>query len=776
MLTSPKTPASSPKQFCAASTFNSMLLATPPYEEKGDQNHIESKNGKNSDHETDECRSSKMMSSLRKINNLPSEWGSPELPPKNERRNYLGKPLQTHWGCGLCNGSEVITANAISLDCGHAAHCKCVEKIIFEDSKAVCQYCTSLSFNTPLNVPPFENKSESRASSVYEEMEIDQLTDDDAPSEVLQPGFSPTTHGVTKSPCKVHDNSVITSDCQLDCHSYFHYTSSRTAELLVDVSSKSCGHLAHYEPSAADDAQSIKYTSLVSWATDLSDHPLKGAVLGKVKMHTIFFQEVREIGATNNIELWAYLCERHIVILRPDKNSGFEDLYRIFYLDAVEFNAYLEGEYLVLHQGEPLRLLALSSVYLVQWILAINNRNLLCPANLHDAMNQGTIQIPKNPDMIPCGYAVEQVLCLRVGLVSAVVPNLLSRLQVQDRLGLVIVGNDGSRAYINPQKPTWSGWPHVHKMEMYSLDYFIPTGKGVIEAALMIMKSSLAKNKTIIVISDCISEYFHQNEVPVHTVGFADYDVNLLKLTSSFSSNARFQHADSIKELIDCVCGLFSAQKYISIQDVSVSFEIPYGMSLAGKFSGTALDKNRRFYLDAGSILRGHSQTFIFELEWDELSDEYQYVKDLLVTAKSVTTGEAIKAIPLELTPKWNTETVTMVPNSFVFGRVSRIMAEVVEHYIELVSDDDLQESTLFITRAIESCHDLARQNIDTCDQEDSIEWQKVDLLAESLKQLKFEDVSKLYEAREILKMQYSVRGHSLLDRIFFESLDFNII
>lgn len=692
------------------------LLATPPQAE----------DPKRLKHDSDEFR---FCSSFSGSSVLPNS------PPEDTRR--YGSIIHV-CSCSVCNESIGKYEPTDLLKCGHFVHVHCVST---ETRDVICQRCFE-TFEQQLQNSVFL----SNVSSVYENTESDLAS------------------------------LIEDSDEDVIAETYLHYTTETTAELIVKLEARKHKHTFRYEPTNMDTELAYLYTALVEWDIQFSNFPVPSDFPGRFRMHSVFCAHENST-LDSQEQLWAFLFEKYLVVLRPisDRSREVEAIFNIL---ADDFSAYIESSHIVLRQGSTVRNLFESfPEHLPQWLAAIYDNLLVCPANFHHAVAVATPVFPQSLDDVR--GVVEQVLCIPVDLVPVCVQSLLSCMQSQDRLGIVAVSKDGSTAYIPMHKPSWSGWSTVMELEMYSLDEFTSAYDGVLDTAMSLFSDQCMSllSQSIVCVSGCplSSTILKSTHIPIHSVEFMESGNQILTKISEQNAASRFQHVESRQELSECLIGLFQTEKNVRCCDVAVDVLFHRGVELVcclgeSRTVQTSWSGRTQVHVDVGRLIAGQIRCIVFELV---LSDTVKDASESLnITSKSAMSRRVQHCIPFNMEPDISPQLTSIVPMSMVFGRMACIISEVLAQCIDLAESGQWNTLHTFISCASTNCEESARKHTD-------IEWCRVGVLAEVLKDFlsRFrKNQSRLYEAHRIMESQSAVRRSHPLHHLFFENLESNVI
>lgn len=672
--------------------------------------------------------------------------------------------------CSLCLNPSMLRLNGIDLECGHLAHLSCLReaKDSLRGSQAVCAHCGS-ECRAAL-------KHHSVASSTYS---FD--TSDSLEQSKYRTGSDPTSPNV---------------------RTYVNASSHDTYEVVVRLSarkslSNSPWKKFHTEAEQHELARLAKNAIAVTQVANTSVVPAEWGSLRIVSSFTF-----------STLPVTGYLFARHI-ILTTNRDDGFEDLVAMIDLEDEDTRAeYVIGQGLRLTNAEKTIKLKGSNVDCSKWSSAFDDLSLKFPiaqesSELREPIHFGQL------DSCP----LDCVLCTPIKHISHLLPKLLQQLGPQDRLGLVVVTEHGTCAWLAPHKPSWKYWRDMTNFDLESCNHFIPATSPILETAEQILsEENSRRQRSVIVISGCplVSKLISSN-LTVHAIGCgAQHDLDLLAELARQSTNGKFYHVESDKSLANCCAGLVAADRTVLHHDVNLRVTLEnecvildstpaFNLAYRNRREHTTSPFSHSQTIFVGSLLAGQTRTILLEVK-APTSKVGSILAHCAVESKSSASGLP-RTTSFRAIVDHRRSTVS-VSRPVFFDRLALISAKIVQECIELAREEKYETMLSLLHRAaakIESTAMTASENydcsikqpniIELTEPENSHEVQisRSHLLAKGLFKLgqqirgkinysQLEPRALLMEAAQVLETQCAVTDKTLLEAVFFDSLDCNRI
>lgn len=672
--------------------------------------------------------------------------------------------------CSLCLNPSMLLLNGTEMECGHLCHLSCLREANdpLRGLEATCVHCGS------------ECKAAVKRQSV-----------------------SSSTYSCDSSISLNEEKGAKGCDvAPLDIRTYVHASGLDTYEVIIRISAtKSLANSPWKHSHTKEEQERLNALARTAIsATQVANGPAIPCDWGSLRLVSSF--------TFNTLPVTGYLFERCVVLLTVG-SDGFEDLVaKIDLEDEATRVGCVPGQGLRLKDSETDILLEGSRLNCSKWSSAFNNLSLKFPLDhdtsaLHEPINLGQLD----------SCQLDCVICTPINNLPHLIPKVLQELGPQDRLGLVVVTKHGTCAWLAPHKPSWKHWRDMANLNLESCDHFVPASSPILETAEKILSDEEShRQRSVIVISGCpLVSITVSSSLTVHAIGHgAQYDLNLLAKLPEQSNNGRFHHVDDQKSLASCCAGLVAADRTSLYNDVNLrvtlrnecaivsatpSFDLAYGSQI-GDTSGL---NSRSSIIPIGSLVSGQSRTVLLEIESP---------KSKVGSVLAVCTVESKSSLfSLSMTASSRAIVDHRISSAFVsrpvfFERLILISAEILQECTKLAREEKYETMISLLQRAASKIESTAaaasgsysksnKRNsiVELTEPENSPEAQvlRSQLFSKGLlklcQQIRKEIghsgpklLAMLLEAAQVLQTQCAVSDKTLLEAVFFESLECNRI
>lgn len=531
--------------------------------------------------------------------------------------------------CGICLDNGLITLNGTLLECGDYVHRSCLAQARFDLSSSnmipICGICGNECITKSL-------ASESSSSSF-----IDSFTLSTVEPLRLQNDQESLSNG----------SEYLRTDPRIESlhvKAFIHKVSERKCELAIRIE---CDPFSEKNRNGFMDYDNQDLTELSYEALSLLPHfstPDEAAQnCGNICLISSFSD--KDYGSING-----YLFE-NCIILAGITHDGTEVLHKFYDLQSESLTIHSDVEGLCIRELEKISYhqhnIKATTKTISSWISTINGMKLTRPhSHFFSAESEKLQPSPFSSEFLDLN-SIEVIFCVSLDLLKYTLTNVLGEMNLQDRLGLVVISKSGTVKTLKPHKPSWN-WDNINEDSFNDNEYFELTDQPTITAAECLLSPKTPGKQQAIILTEhsgithsCIPT---NKSVSYYSVNYKEYSLSMEELSKIDIHSIRCYVASSSSEIMEIIKGIFICERNYRYEDVKIKIE-PFSFGNIDNIGALQPQTSRQLdfngcEISVGKLLAGQYSTALFEIDLSEDVSQLLNLRDLVyctVTTKSTT-------------------------------------------------------------------------------------------------------------------------------------------
>lgn len=543
---------------------------------------------------------------------------------KGEKMSNIFDSMKTI--CAICQDDNLITLNGILLECGDYVHRACLIQARLELTSSnmipICGMCGSECLTKSFT--PKSDSSSDTDISLLSPIEPLRLED----GEQNNCSFS-------QSKCQVES---------LHVRAFIHKISDRKCELMVRVVCDPFSHEQKFDHVEYNDQDLIELShealSLLPDST-LGDST---EAFGNICLISSFSD--KDFGSING-----YLFE-NCIILAGITSDGTEVFHKFYDLSSESLFIYSDVESLCFRDmsaaSNKQHNIRSSARTISSWISVINGKQLIKPShNLSPGLKEvGLLPSPFSSELTESNI-IEIILCVPLCLLEYTVSNIIGDMHPQDRLGLVVISEDGSTKVLSTHKTSWT-WDMITKDCFYENLFFEETDLTIPAAAEYLLSPKIPGKQQAVIFATNFGITGHaksaSSSASYYSVSYKELPLPTEELSTADTHSIRHYYASSSSEIINVMKGIFISERYNRYEDVKIKIE-PFSFGNVERIEARKPQASEQLNFNGcevsvGKLLAGQYNTVLFDIYLSEDISQLLNFRDLVycsVTAKSAT-------------------------------------------------------------------------------------------------------------------------------------------